>query len=441
MGGKVMKDRSLRSIAVSSLLFAGIALAASPALAQVKLNFWSEFSSPPASTAINEIVADFNKANPDIQVTHTGFENTPYETTLKTAFGGGTPADIVEVNGGADMFQYAQADQLVDLTDFVEGISKNIKPGLDSTYRFHGKDWGIPLNLSIGNMLWYNKDMLKAQGIDPSELKTWDGFLAAMQKFKDAGITPLAFGDSEGWPGNHIYTHLLRRILSDQEYVDIALQSFDPSVTPKVTWNDPDAVKPWEMFKNLLNKGYFTAGYLADDEPTAEKLFLTGKAPLFTMGSWTAGDIKLMAPDGPFGVMLFPTVEGGRGTPDGLVINDVVLTVTKASKHPDAAKKFLAYIASEPAQKKFAEMTQSLISYTYDTSDWNYSDLTRQIAAIASASHSSAPFLDMLEDQSCNVPWIWQASQGILSGDLTPQEAGDGHQDCVEKLRKKLASQ
>jgi raffinose/stachyose/melibiose transport system substrate-binding protein len=427
----------LRLVAGASLAIGGAALATG-AYAQVKLNFWSEFSSPPASTVINSIVDDFNKANPDIQVTHTGFENTPYETTLKTAFGGGTPADIVELNGGADMFQYAEAGQLNDLTDLVSTLP--LKPGLDSTYKFEDKLWGIPLQLSVGNMLWYNKDMLKAQGIDPASLATWDGFTAAMQKFKDAGITPLAFGNSEGWPGNHIYTHLLRRILSDKEYVDIALQSFDPSVKPAVTWNDPDAEKPWEMYKSLLDKGYFTAGYLSDDEPTAEKLFLTGKAPLFTMGSWTAGDIQSTAPGGPFGVMLFPTVAGGRGTPDGLVINDVVVTIPTSTQHLAEAKKFLAYLASEAVQKKYDEATQSLTPYTYDSSSWAYSDITKQVAQTVATAKSSAPFLDMLEDQSCNVPWIWQASQGILTGDLTPQSAGDGHQQCQEQLAANKAN-
>lgn len=433
-----MNSGLLRRLAVSSLICA-TALAAGPALAQVKLNVWTEFSSPPGSTAMEKLVDNFNKANPDIQVTHTGFENTPYETTLKTAFGGGTPADIVEVNGGADMFQYAQADQLVDLTDIISKMP--IKPGLDSTYKIDGKLWGIPWNLSVGNLVWYNKDMFAKAGIDPAEMKTWDGFLGVAQKFKDAGITPIAFGDSEGWPGNHYFTHLSRRLLSDQQYVDIALQSYDPKLNPEVKWNDPASVKAWEMFRSLLDKGYFTAGYLADDEPTAEKVFITGKAPIFSMGSWEAGSIQTTAPDGNFGVMLFPTVDGGKGTQDGLVIGDTVFTVTKASQHPEEAKKFIQYLASEEAQKIWSEDTQALTPYTYDASSWKFSPLIKAVSDIANATHSAEPFLDVLEDQSCNVPWIWQGSEGVLSGDLTPQQAGDGHQDCIDKLRAKLAAQ
>jgi ABC-type glycerol-3-phosphate transport system substrate-binding protein len=160
---------SRRALLTTVVLVAG----ALTALAEpVKVDFWTEFSAAPEKPVLDEIVAEFNKANPDIQVVHTGFENTPYETTLKTSFASGNPADIVELNGGSNMFQYAEAGGLLDLTDFVTERKKLIAPGLESWYTFGGKHYGVPLGLSVGNLLWYNKDMLAAQGIDPESLRT-----------------------------------------------------------------------------------------------------------------------------------------------------------------------------------------------------------------------------------------------------------------------------
>ena len=56
------------------------------------------------------------------------------------------------------------------------------------------------------------------------------------------------------------------------------------------------------------------------------------------------------------------------------------------------------------------------------------------LVELYATSTSSAPFLDMLEDYACNVPHTWDASQGILTGDLTPQQAGDDHEQCVLDL-------
>lgn len=149
---------------------------------------------------------------------------TPYETALKTSFAGGDPADIVELNGGSNMFQDAEAGGLLDISDFVTERKAQIAPGLDSWYTFGAKQYGVPLGLSAGNLLWYNKDMFAAQGIDPATIATWGGTRVAAQKFKDAGVAPIAFGNSEGWTGNHLFNHLTLRLVGAQEYVSLALQ-------------------------------------------------------------------------------------------------------------------------------------------------------------------------------------------------------------------------
>ena len=41
-------------------------------------------------------------------------------------------------------------------------------------------------------VLWYNKPLFEQAGVDPASMSSWDGFLAGVQKFKDAGITPLS---------------------------------------------------------------------------------------------------------------------------------------------------------------------------------------------------------------------------------------------------------
>ncbi len=68
------------------------------------------------------------------------------------------------------MYQYAEAGGLVDLTEFVTTVKDKIKPGLDPIYTYGGKYYGVPLEINVGNLLWYNKDMLAAKGIDPASI-------------------------------------------------------------------------------------------------------------------------------------------------------------------------------------------------------------------------------------------------------------------------------
>ena len=75
-------------------------------------------------------------------VRHTAFENTPYETTLKTALAGGSPPDIAEMDGGANAFVYARAGLLADVSDTIAPLRKHISPGMEPIFEYKGKAYG-----------------------------------------------------------------------------------------------------------------------------------------------------------------------------------------------------------------------------------------------------------------------------------------------------------
>ncbi|MET3899549.1 raffinose/stachyose/melibiose transport system substrate-binding protein [Devosia sp. UYZn731] len=425
------KFRSLRMLAL-----AGVALliAQGGAMAQtVTLNLWSELSAPPESTVLNKAVEMFNAANPGIVVKHTSFENTAYETALRTAFAGGTPPDIAEVNAGSNAFQYAQSGQLMDLTDFVKPIEQKLRPGLETMYQYDGKSYGVLWGLKVGNVLYYNPVMLKEQGIDPASLSTWEGFMAASQKFLDAGITPIAFGDRDQWTGNHYFNHILHGILTKDEYDHIGLQTLDPSITSALKWSDPKVVHAWEVYKAVADAGYFTPGYLSDDNDTAAGLFFAGRAPFYSTGSWGVGMAKANGAQN-VALTLFPPVADSP-EPTAIVTNSLLFTIPTTTKDAEAAKKFLEFLTSEPVQKLYVEENFDLSPYQYDSSGWTMDPMLRQIAGLLDNAQNASPFLDMIEDVKCMQENVNEANVAILTGDLSPQEAGDMHQKCVTDLR------
>lgn len=425
------KFRNLRALALAGIAFT---LAQSGAWAQtIELNLWSELSAPPESTVLNKAVDMFNAANPDIVVKHTSFENTAYETALRTAFAGGTPPDIAEVNAGSNAFQYAQSGQLMDLTDFLAPIEEKLRPGLETMYQYDGKSYGVLWGLKLGNILYYNPDMLAAQGIDPASLATWEGWMDASQKFLDAGITPIALGNRDAWPGNHYFNHILHGVLSKDEYDRIGLQTLDPSVTSDVKWSDPKAVRAWELYRAVADAGYFTSGYLSDDFDTGAGLFFSGKAPFFSTGSWGVGMAKNAGAQN-VGMTLFPPVAGSP-EPTAVVTNSLLFTIPTTTKDADAAKRFLEFLTSEEVQKLYVEENFDLSPYNYDSSTWTMDPLLRQIADLLDNAQNASPFLDMIEDVKCMQENVNEANVAILTGDLSPQEAGDIHEECVQDLR------
>ncbi|BCP55188.1 hypothetical protein K32_38050 [Kaistia sp. 32K] len=421
------------------LVLAGVALAiahAEAAAQPVTLNLWSELSAPPESVVLNKAVEMFNAANPDIVVKHTAFENTAYETALRTAFAGGTPPDIAEVNAGSNAFQYAKSGQLTDLSDFVKPIEEKLRPGLETMYRYNGKSYGVLWGLKVGNVLYYNPAMLAEQGIDPASLATWEGFMEASRKFKDAGITPIAFGDRDQWTGNHYFNHLLHGLLTKQEYDAIGLQTLDPSIESQMKWTDDKPVRAWELYKATADAGYFTPGYLSDDNDTAAGLFFSGRAPFYATGSWGVGMAKGNGAKN-VALTLFPPVSGSPD-PTAVVTNSLLFTIPTTTKDAEAAKRFLNFLTSEEVQKLYVEENFDLSPYEYDHSGWKMDPLLRQIAGLLDNAKNASPFLDMIEDVKCVQENVNEANVAVLTGDLKPAEAGALHQECVDGLRASL---
>ena len=67
-------------------------------------------------------------------------------------------------------------------------------------------------------VIWYNKKLFAQANVDPESMKTWDGFLAGVQKFKDAGITPLALGAKDKWPAHFWWSKLVVRLAGEDEF-------------------------------------------------------------------------------------------------------------------------------------------------------------------------------------------------------------------------------
>ena len=77
-----------------------------------------------------------------------------------------------------------------------------------------------------------------------------------------------------------------------------------------------------------------------------------------------------------------------------------------------------------------------LLPYTYDTSSWKYSARAKEVAALMSGATNAFAFLHVIEDRACIAQWVNSASPGILSGGLTPADAGKGHDECAAQMRK-----
>ncbi len=141
--------------------------------------------------AVQKMVSDFNGAHPNIQV-DAQFQGsyTDAMSKLKTSMKGGQLPDVVQLGDESTRFMIENKSviPIQTLIDAEQYDLSAFEPNILAYYSLDGKLYCMPFNNSTP-ILYYNKDMFSAAGLDPENPpKTVDELIAVSEKLakKDA---------------------------------------------------------------------------------------------------------------------------------------------------------------------------------------------------------------------------------------------------------------
>ncbi|MEU4157834.1 extracellular solute-binding protein [Actinoplanes sp. NPDC026670] len=296
--------------------------------------------------AVNPIatagIQSFNAAT-GANVELTTYVNDAYKQKLQVAMGSPQAPDVFFNWGGGNLAQFVTAGQAEPLDDLIAknpDLGAKFLPSVMDVGRIGGKQYGLPMIGVLPVVLFVNKDVFAAAGVQPPT--TYTELLSLIDTFKARGVTPIALAGSQGWTELMWLEYLLDRIGGAAKFQ--AIVDGAPGA-----WQDPAVVKSLEEIQNLVGRGAFGTNFASVnyDNQGASKLFATGKAAMHLMGTWDYSVQKDANPkfitDGKLGYVAFPAYEGGAGDPKSVVGNPSnYYSVNAASKNKDVATDFLA---------------------------------------------------------------------------------------------------
>ncbi len=326
--------------------------AATAAPQKVTVTWW-HISTADADKALFQKLADeYTAAHPNVTVEITVLENEAFKTKLTTVMQSGNPPDVFQSWGGGVMNQYAEAGLLTDITPALDADGgawrKTFSPGALGVYAYEGKNYGVPRDMGMVGF-WYNKDLFTQAGISAPPA-TWADLLADVAKLKSAGITPIALGEGDKWPGAFWWEYLAVRVGGQA--------AFDAAQSRKGAFSDQPFVDAGKHLADLVALQPFQDGFLGatyGDESTAMG---NGKAAMELMGQWAPGAENDNSTDKKgIGDKLawfpFPTVDGGKGDgADALGGGNGWAVGKNASPEAIDFVKFLSSVDSETRQAK-----------------------------------------------------------------------------------------
>jgi raffinose/stachyose/melibiose transport system substrate-binding protein len=289
------------------------------------------------------VIATFGKKYPDIKVNFDGGITAVdlYLNTQKVKLLSGDGIDITSIRPET-LRDYVQAGYLERIKDD-EPFLQNYMPAMLDAVRVDGELYSLPKSVNIIGV-YYNKDMFKRLGI--SAPTNWNEYIAVLDTIKAAGITPMMSGAKDGWPVEFdVYPIIHDVLVKDPEI-------FTKIANGRAKYTDPQWVNAFNRIRDFYTKGYIRNETLSMNYDQANALFLQEKTALLIQGEWDmpnfAGeDSEGNTIEASFEIGVFPIPHNMPGEPQVAPISiGASEAVVAKSKNKDAAKKFLAHLAT-----------------------------------------------------------------------------------------------
>ena len=365
-------------------LVAALLLSTSAMAQDKRVVTWNADYDPIPLAAAEALIADFEAANPEIDVVLTNFDHEAYKNAIRN-FLTADPPDLANWYAANRMRPFVEAGLFADISDVWanNGLNEALASSVLSS-TIDGKQYAIPYTYYQWG-IYFNRDAYAAAGVTPPgpEGVNWTEFLANCEKFKAASIDCVTTGSSALWPVAGIFDYLSLRTNGYQFHSDLA--------AGKISWTSPEARAVFAEFAKL--QPYVTENHAAIDWQDAAAIFVQGKAANYVMGNFAVGVFKEggMTNDN-LGFMVFPEITAGIARAEEAPTDTVHLT--SGAKNPDDAKAFLAFVASADAQSKWNASVGQLPTNKNATVDPADPFLTAGFQALSTATGGIAQFWD-----------------------------------------------
>lgn len=308
---------------------------------QQSITIWDSESGPMQSmmqTATEKFNKSQNQVNANIQF----YNNDAYKQKIQIAMGANNPPDVIFSWGGSTLNNYVKANKVVNLDSFLAAnpsYKDRYFPGVWGNVTFNGHIYGVPEGAGTQpELLFYNKSIFQKYNLPVPT--TWDKLLSDVKTLKSKGVAPISIGARDKWPELMWLMYLTDRIGGPSVFNNIVAGNAK-------AWSDPAITKSIQMIQQLIQAGGFENGYsgVSANSNEDQALLYSGKAAMLLQGSWIYPSLKSSAAsftNKDLGWTLFPSVSGGKGSPEDLMGNiSSYYSISSSSKNIAGAKQYL----------------------------------------------------------------------------------------------------
>src|SRR3954451_14067428 len=340
------------------------------------VSFGSNWSDEVPKKGIQAMMDAYGKGKVDINtVDHNSFQE-----NINNYLQGG-PDDVFGWFAGYRMQFFAEQGLIGDISDVWSDIGGGFSDAMkqQSTGK-DGKQYFVPIYYYPW-AVFYRKSVWQEKGYEPPA--TMDDFTKLAGQMKKDGLTPIAFGDSDGWPAMGTFDYLNMRINGYDFHVQL--------MAGEKAWNSNEVKTVFDTWKGLLP--LHQTDSLGRTWQEAAQSLLKKQSGMYVLGMFVGQQFPEGAERDDLDFFPFPEIDSAVGTDAVEAPIDGVMMAPRP-RNEEGAKALLKYIGSAKAEDTYLKSDPNNIGAHDDADTSGYNALQKKGQELVSKAKSISQFLD-----------------------------------------------
>lgn len=379
------------------------------------------------------MIEKYQKDHPDVAITQQAMSHDDYSTKIQAQAAVNEVPDVFMVKGSW-VDNFVQNGIVAPMNDYLDKYEykDKFREGVFDAAARDGQIYGMPNQLSITSVVYYNAELWKSIGYDTFP-DNWDDIYAAAEKFKEKGVSAISLGNSEKWAAESCILSTLGDRFTGTDWTNSIIAR-----DGKAKFTDDKFVSALSRLQEMAAKNVLNPDFNTITEPQGVEYYSQGKSASVVSGHWSVAAIESFADEATqknTKVAVLPSEDGSKpGTISGGCGWYFAVNKNLTGEKLDAAMDFVmsttGYEMCEYAAKKYGIMGAGLVE---DVDVSAFKQLTQDFIALANEM-SFTPVYDLAMDGAV-IEVMNTGLQDLLNGSKEPKALAEDIQAEQDKLK------
>jgi len=317
------------------------------------------------------------------------------------------------------------------------GMVKDLRPHLTDAFKANynpsiwdpqgpnGEIYIISPNMAVCTVVYVNTRLQKQLGLSmPASL---DEMISQVPAIRQAGLTPLMFGNKGVWQAQSFLLSMLVDRTAGKAW-------FDRARTGAAKFSDPQFVAALDVIKKMVDTQLFPAGVNQLEGPEAWGAFVQNQAVYLLDAGWRVSALKGAAAPGDFAAyeaIAFPAVTGEvtKGSSAATLGEALAMNSKLSGAKEEAAWNFLSFIYGQEGCDILMRYG-TVPTFKLDLSKYDLDHLNRQYIELIS-SQSMGYVIDAVMDGEGVNNLLNPGIQAVMMGSKTSTQLASEYEAWV----------